>query len=153
MAEHYPPTFPIKNNELAGVIVRTTTNFKHTLMDRPLNTLCLQVVNVVAVLSTVALLSIILRLAWLCILRVTRRKNITQSREYVFFNTQLGYYAACLLIANMFNSAAGLMGLPFLLARRITEGMIPSSLFIRILTLFCQKAVFAPLKVAAIPRS
>ncbi|PBL03781.1 hypothetical protein ARMGADRAFT_952881 [Armillaria gallica] len=100
MAEHYPPTFPIKNNELAGVIV----------------------VNVVAVLSTVALLSIILRLAWLCILRVTRRKNITQSREYVFFNTQLGYYAACLLIANMFNSAAGLMGLPFLLARRITEG-------------------------------
>ncbi|KAK0193661.1 hypothetical protein F5146DRAFT_925195, partial [Armillaria mellea] len=88
------------------------------------------VVNVVAVLSTVALLSIILRLAWLCILRVTRRKNITQSREYVFFNTQLGYYAACLLIANMFNSAAGLMGLPFLLARRITEGMIPSSLFI-----------------------
>ncbi|KAK0469916.1 uncharacterized protein EV420DRAFT_1257051, partial [Desarmillaria tabescens] len=82
----------------------------------------LQVVNVVAVLSTVALLSIIIRLAWLCILRVTRRKNITQSREYVFFNTQLGYYAACLLIANMFNSAAGLMGLPFLLARRITEG-------------------------------
>ncbi|KAK0450064.1 hypothetical protein EV421DRAFT_1990174 [Armillaria borealis] len=100
MAEHYAQTFPIKNNELAGVIV----------------------VNVVAVLSTVALLSIILRLAWLCILRVTRRKNITQSREYVFFNTQLGYYAACLLIANMFNSAAGLMGLPFLLARRITEG-------------------------------
>ncbi|KAG7451044.1 uncharacterized protein BT62DRAFT_1071644 [Guyanagaster necrorhizus] len=105
MAEYYPQTYPITNNELAGVIV----------------------VNVVAVLSTVALFSIILRLAWLCILRVTRRKNITHSREYVFFNTQLGYYAACLLIANMFNSAAGLMGLPFLLARHITEGGLCTS--------------------------
>ncbi|KAF9046848.1 hypothetical protein BDZ89DRAFT_1127304 [Hymenopellis radicata] len=80
----------------------------------------LVVVNVVAILATLALFSITVRVIWLAILRLYKR-NITQTREYVFFHTQLGYYAACLLIANMFSSAAGLMGLPYLFKRGITE--------------------------------
>ncbi|KAJ7106489.1 hypothetical protein C8R43DRAFT_906126, partial [Mycena crocata] len=45
-----------------------------------------------------------------------------QSREYVFFNTVLGNYAACLLIANIVSGAAGLMGLSQLVNGGIQEG-------------------------------
>ncbi|ESK86602.1 hypothetical protein Moror_9746 [Moniliophthora roreri MCA 2997] len=89
---------PLSNKELPGAIA----------------------VNVFAILSSIALLSIILRGIWLVGLRLCGR-NISQYRDYIFFNTQLGYYAACLLIANSFNSVAGLMGLPFLIQRGITE--------------------------------
>ncbi|KAK7044221.1 hypothetical protein VNI00_007943 [Paramarasmius palmivorus] len=77
-------------------------------------------VNVFAILSSIALLTIIIRGIWLAVLRLCGR-SISQYRDYIFFNTQLGYYAACLLIANSFNSVAGLMGLPFLIQRGISE--------------------------------
>ncbi|KIY66534.1 hypothetical protein CYLTODRAFT_455276 [Cylindrobasidium torrendii FP15055 ss-10] len=83
----------------------------------------LLVVNIVALLSTAALLSIVARVVWLACLRLYNR-NITKTREYVFFQTQLGYYAACLLMANMSTSTAGLMGLPFLAQRAVVENSL-----------------------------
>lgn len=85
---------PIPQNEMAGAIV----------------------VNAVAILSTLALFCIFLRVSWLGVLRLLGQ-DVAQS----FFNTQLGYYAACLLIANMINGIAGLLGLPFLIDRGITD--------------------------------
>ncbi|KAF8824896.1 hypothetical protein HHX47_DHR7000286 [Lentinula edodes] len=76
----------------------------------------LQVVNAFAILSTLSLFCIFLRVSWLGILRVLG-ENVAQT----LFNTQLGYYAACLLIANMINGIAGLLGLPFLVNRAITD--------------------------------
>jgi hypothetical protein len=40
----------------------------------------------------------------------------------VFFNTVLGNYAACLLISNIINSIAGVMGLKQLMSGGIQEG-------------------------------
>jgi len=71
------------------------------------------VVNVFAILSAVALVSVTLRILWLAVIRAVRPDE-AESKEYIFFHSQLGYYAACLLIGNMFNSIAGLMGLPAL---------------------------------------
>ncbi|EKM78676.1 hypothetical protein AGABI1DRAFT_128960 [Agaricus bisporus var. burnettii JB137-S8] len=79
------------------------------------------VVNAFAILSTVALASVALRIMWLA-LKKLRNPNAAQSREYAFFSTQLGNYAACLLVGNMMSSAAGLIGLQWLVNRGITEG-------------------------------
>ncbi|KAF9064159.1 hypothetical protein BDP27DRAFT_1426103 [Rhodocollybia butyracea] len=91
---------PIPSNEMAGAIV----------------------VNAFAILSTLALVCIFLRVSWLGVLRLLG-ENVAQS----FFNTQLGYYAACLLVANMINALAGLMGLPFLVNRAITDNALCTS--------------------------
>ena len=84
-----------------------------------------QVVNLFAILSSIALLAIVLRVFYLLFRRLCGH-NISHYRDYVFFSTQLGYYAACLLIANTFNSVAGLMGLPFLINHGIDEGVLLS---------------------------
>lgn len=94
-----PTFFPIADNRFAGAVV----------------------VNSFAILSSIALLSIVIRVFWLLVHRLCGH-NISHYRDYLFFSTQLGYYAACLLVANTFNSVAGLMGLPFLIKRGIEEG-------------------------------
>lgn len=91
---------PIPSNEMAGAIA----------------------VNAFAILSTLALFSIFLRVSWLGVLRLLG-ESVAQS----LFNTQLGYYAACLLIGNMISGIAGLMGLPFLLNHAITDNGICTS--------------------------
>ncbi|KAF8150756.1 hypothetical protein B0H34DRAFT_824442 [Crassisporium funariophilum] len=78
-------------------------------------------VNVFAILSTLALVSVALRIIWLAIQRYWLHPS-TESQEYVFFHTQLGQYAACLLIAMIFNTVAGIIGIPWLFQRGITEG-------------------------------
>jgi hypothetical protein len=78
-------------------------------------------VNVFALLSAMALISVILRVFWLAIQRC---RNAFEVREYVFFNTQLGQYAACLIIAMIFNAIAGILGLRWTLNRGITEGWV-----------------------------
>ncbi|TFK40233.1 hypothetical protein BDQ12DRAFT_488623 [Crucibulum laeve] len=78
-------------------------------------------VYVFAVLSAFALLSVVLRIIWLGIQRHWTR---AEPQEYVFFHTQLGHYAACLLIANLFNSTAGLVGITWVVNRGITEGSV-----------------------------
>ncbi|KAJ3970390.1 hypothetical protein EV361DRAFT_916080 [Lentinula raphanica] len=91
---------PIPPNEMAGAIV----------------------VNAFAILSTLSLLCIFLRVTSLGILRLLG-ENVAQT----LFNTQLGYYAACLLIANMINGIAGLLGLPFLVNHAITDNALCTS--------------------------
>ncbi|KAJ3516138.1 hypothetical protein NLJ89_g1317 [Agrocybe chaxingu] len=80
-------------------------------------------VNVFAFLSTLALVSVALRVIWLAIQRYWF-KRIEKPQEYVFFDTQLGQYAACLIIAMMFNTIAGIIGMPWLFMRGVTEGNI-----------------------------
>ncbi|KAF7312149.1 hypothetical protein MIND_00227400 [Mycena indigotica] len=81
------------------------------------------IVNAFAILSTLALFTVAFRVIYLAIRRYLSSDSSPQSREYIFFNTQLGNYAACLLIANLVSGAAGLMGLEQLLKGGIEEGM------------------------------
>lgn len=83
--------------------------------------ICLQAVNVFALLSVIALTSVILRIAWMALRRCMQNK--AESQECVFFNTQLGRYAACLVLAMVFNSVAGIIGLQWFVSRGITEGL------------------------------
>lgn len=92
-----PAFFPIPPQEMAGAIV----------------------VNVFAILSTFALSCIFIRVLSLAGLRLLGH-DVAPS----FFNTQLGYYAACLLIANMINGVAGLIGVRSLVERGITENAL-----------------------------
>ncbi|KAF9036172.1 hypothetical protein BJ165DRAFT_619287 [Panaeolus papilionaceus] len=78
------------------------------------------VINVFALLSTIALVSVAIRIIYLAV-QMAFGENRAQPQEYVFFNTQLGQYAACLLVAMIFNTAAGVIGFPWLLQRGITE--------------------------------
>ncbi|KAK7032853.1 hypothetical protein R3P38DRAFT_2919289 [Favolaschia claudopus] len=80
------------------------------------------VVNAFAILSTLALLSVALRVIYLAARRFFSSSSDAESREYVFFNTVLGNYAACLLMSNVVNSVAGIMGLHQLLSGGIQEG-------------------------------
>ncbi|KAF5381971.1 hypothetical protein D9615_004299 [Tricholomella constricta] len=78
-------------------------------------------VNAFAVLSTFALVTVACRVIWLAI-RQRLSPSSSEPKEYIFFNTQLGYYAVCLLIANMFTGISGLIGLRWTLDKGITEG-------------------------------
>ncbi|KAJ7086107.1 hypothetical protein B0H15DRAFT_845346 [Mycena belliarum] len=80
------------------------------------------VVNVFAFLSTFALFSVAFRVIWLAVARFLSNSGDAQCREYVFFNTVLGNYAACLLIANMISGGAGILGVQQLLKGGIQEG-------------------------------
>ncbi|KAF8656842.1 hypothetical protein AX16_002390 [Volvariella volvacea WC 439] len=77
-------------------------------------------VTVFAILSTTALLSIALRIIWLGIHHHISQSG-AQPQEYAFFRTQLGTYAACLLLANTINSSAGLINIKWLADQGITE--------------------------------
>ncbi|KAJ7183162.1 hypothetical protein C8R46DRAFT_854457, partial [Mycena filopes] len=80
------------------------------------------VVNAFAILSSLALLSVASRVIWLALRRFFSNNSDPQSREYVFFNTVLGNYAACLLISNMIIGGAGLIGMHQLMVGGIQEG-------------------------------
>ncbi|GLB40499.1 hypothetical protein LshimejAT787_0803700 [Lyophyllum shimeji] len=94
-----PGFVPLLNRELGGAIT----------------------VNVFAGLSTFALFSVACRVIWLAI-RQKLSLGTSESREYIFFNTQLGHYAACLLIANAFVDVAGLIGVRWTIDKGITDG-------------------------------
>ena len=83
----------------------------------------LQTINVFALLSTFALVSLAVRVFFLAIRRLLSYRSIVDSKEYAFFSTQLGNYAACLLIANALSSVAGLMGLVSLARGGILQGI------------------------------
>lgn len=84
------------------------------------------VVNVFAILSTFALVSVAVRVICLNI-RQKLSPHSAKPQELVFFNTQLGYYATCLLIGNGFTDIAGLIGLRWLVEKGITKGMLCSA--------------------------
>lgn len=81
------------------------------------------VVNVFAVISASALFSVALRIFWLAVCQKLSPEG-TKPQEYIFFNTQLGYYALCLLIANSITDGAGLIGLRWLIMEGIAEGTL-----------------------------
>ena len=69
-----------------------------------------QVVAVIALLSALALAFIALRTIRLAMILFHKRDDSTsRPPEILFFRTQLGHYAGCLLLSNMFISAAGLI--------------------------------------------
>ncbi|KAF9470914.1 hypothetical protein BDN70DRAFT_888629 [Pholiota conissans] len=79
-------------------------------------------VNIFALLSALALASVLLRAAWLAIRLIWFNNSPTQVQEVVFFQTQLGSYASCLIIGLMLNSVAGIIGFQWLLQRGVTDG-------------------------------
>ncbi|KIM84269.1 hypothetical protein PILCRDRAFT_6532 [Piloderma croceum F 1598] len=60
-----------------------------------------------ASLSVFAVAFVFLRAIWLIANPLRRSSRHAGSKEYAFFHTQLGHYAACLLGGNLFASAAG----------------------------------------------
>jgi hypothetical protein len=72
-------------------------------------------------LSSLALVSVAFRVFWLAVRRRLSADHATP--EYVFFNTQLGHYATCLLVANLFIEVSGLIGIRWLIQKGITEGL------------------------------
>lgn len=97
-------------------------NYIHILWELLSEIARMQVVNVVAILSTFALASVAARVIWLAI-RIRMFSSSSKPQEYVFFNTQLGRYAICLLIGNMLSGAAGLIGVRWLVENGITGGL------------------------------
>jgi len=89
----------------------------------------LTAVNVVAVLSTSALTCVAFRIIYLAIapLFFPRDTNAPEPREYVFFHTQLGHYAACLLLGNLCTGVAGLIGFQWLHDQGVTDGSLCTS--------------------------
>jgi len=85
----------------------------------------MQAVNIFAILATLALASVVFRVSWMAIRR-TFFKPCTRAHECVFFHTQLGHYAACLIIALMFNAVAGIIGIQWYFRGGIVDGRNPS---------------------------
>jgi len=82
---------------------------------------CVQAMSIFSLLSSLALVSVVIRISWLA---VRHRLSVNQRKpEFVFFNTQLGRYAACLLAANSFIGAAGLIGIRWVIQKGIAEGL------------------------------
>lgn len=79
--------------------------------------------NIFAILSTLGLVSVALRIAWLFIRRHLL-PTAPEAHEPAFFKTQLGQYAVCLLVAMMFSTASGIIGLSWVVQRGITEGLL-----------------------------
>lgn len=80
-------------------------------------------VNALAILCTLAIVSVIVWIATLGLLKKTKGSSASSS-TCLFFNTQLGNYCACLLVAMMVNSAAGMLGVPWVISKGITEGLL-----------------------------
>ncbi|KAF8896203.1 hypothetical protein BD779DRAFT_567214 [Infundibulicybe gibba] len=79
------------------------------------------VIYVFATLSTLGLVSIFLRIIYFAIHRKLASRH---SVDYVFFDTQLGRYAASLLMANLLNGISGMISLRWILERKIIEGSV-----------------------------
>ncbi|KAL0954663.1 hypothetical protein HGRIS_003614 [Hohenbuehelia grisea] len=81
------------------------------------------VVGVFALLSTAALAWVAFRIVYLAVVRrFIVSTDDAQPREYVFFHTQLGHYAACLLLGNLCTGIAGLIGFQWLGDKGVTDG-------------------------------
>ena len=58
------------------------------------------------------------------------------SKEHIFFHTQLGHYAACLLGSNFFTSAAGVIVARWVADGGLQEGMARSKISVSFLTVY-----------------
>ncbi|KII89761.1 hypothetical protein PLICRDRAFT_52927 [Plicaturopsis crispa FD-325 SS-3] len=77
-----------------------------------------------ALASTLGLLFVALRVAWLAFGALLRRGgSAPPSRELIFFHTQLGVYLASLLASNLLVSLAGLTAFKWVADMGITEGV------------------------------
>ena len=70
-----------------------------------------------------ALASVLIRGAWLAVRITWFKASPVQTQEIVFFHTQLGNYASCLVNGLFFNAIAGILGLQWLIQHRVTDGM------------------------------
>lgn len=109
---------PFSNKEISGAIVSLAMQ-----TDLPdYNLLILQALDVFAVVSTFALVSLALRMIWFSLKPLLQRGSLQPSREHIFFHTQIGLYAVCLLTGNFFSSFAGVIGIIWVANKGITEG-------------------------------
>jgi hypothetical protein len=78
-----------------------------------------KVVTTFAFISTIAILSVATRALWLAIRRKMDPVR-AKPREYIFFNTQLGHYATCLLVSNLCMGIAGVLDVRWISENGIT---------------------------------
>ena len=116
---------PIPPNELRGAIV---SNSPFTMITTDILAVH-KVVNIFAILSTLALVSVAIRAVWL----LTRRHpflTASERREHTFLNTHIGRYGTCLLFAMTLSTTSGIIGMSWLAQRGITEGLVTFLSFI-----------------------
>lgn len=120
---------PLSPNELRGAIVSNSPMSPYCNDNSDLLTLH-KVVNIFAILSTLALVSVAIRAIWLLIRRHPLL-TATKKREPIFFlNTHFGQYGTCLLLAMTLSTTSGMIGISWLAQRGITEGLITFLSFI-----------------------
>jgi hypothetical protein len=82
-----------------------------------------KVVNIIALLSAIALLSLASRVIWLaCNPIFGRVRKQVPTAEAAFFRTRMGVFAICLLIGNLFVSIAGVIGVSWLVQGKVVQG-------------------------------
>jgi hypothetical protein len=98
-----------------------------------------------------ALAFIFLRAIWLIASPLRRSSRRVGSKEYAFFHTQLGHYAACLLGGNLFASASGIAVGHWVVLGSMHEGKFVAISWIDVLQhcylLLCIKDRYARRKV------
>jgi len=116
---------PIPPNELRGAIVSNSPYYNDNSDLLAVH----KVVNIFAILSTLALVSVAIRAVWLLI---RRHPFLTASekREHTFLNTHIGQYGTCLLLAMTLSTTSGIIGISWLAQRGITEGLVAFLSFI-----------------------
>ena len=83
-----------------------------------------QIVTAIAMLSTISLLLVLLRIAWISgHVAIQKKLEVGLSRE-MFFKTQLGMYVTCLLASNLLSSISGIMGMNWVASKEISGGTV-----------------------------
>jgi len=76
-------------------------------------------------MSTVSLLLVLFRIAWISGHAVIQKKlEVGSSREMFFFKTQLGMYVTCLLASNLLSSISGIIGMNWISLKEISGGTV-----------------------------
>ena len=105
-----------------------------------------KVINIFALLSTFALVSVAIRAVWLLI-RQHPFLTASEKRQHTFLNTHFGQYGTCLLLAMSLSTTSGIIGIAWLAQGGITEGIVTFLSFIFPILTFTIQVGFADFKV------
>lgn len=115
------PFEPLASYQISGATVRAVLSWHHNIDFN----VTFQFLVIIAFVSGLSLVGVAVRAAWLAIGVLLNRDNSrAPSREYIFFHTQLGLYAACLLAMNFITAVGGMIGTTWIAQRGISEGKL-----------------------------
>jgi hypothetical protein len=77
-----------------------------------------------ALLSLSALTLVLIRVTWIGLAAIFRRTAVENlTREGLFFKSQLGAFAGCLLLANMFTAVSGVLEITWVALDGVEHGV------------------------------